>query len=702
MGDGWRLERSVPRQTVTTLAEGSLREWVLADGTGGYAMGTVCGLRTRRYHGLLVVATEPPLGRNLALASLDPVLTLPGGLRVRLATHEWASGAVDPAGHVHLREVTVGPAACRWVWQVGDVVLEREVSVRRGRPAVTVAHRLLTGPADGSPVDLRLEALCTWRDVHGERRAGDSSDPLHVEHRDRGAVIAHGAYALDGPGWEPAGEWYLGARLREESARGLPDVEDLWCAGAFTARLVAGDRADVTAWAPSPGGGLARPPTPAADLEREPLRRAAALSARLRPGHRRHVPLVLAADAFVVRRTAGTPEVVAGYPWFGAWSRDTMIAYEGLFLLTDRERDGADLLRAYAATIDDGMLANTADSGLAQFNTVDATLWFAHAVGRHVEVTGDPRLAADVREPLEAVVAAHCAGTRYGIGVDERDGLLQAGVPGEALTWMDARVDDVGVTPRIGKPVEVQALWVRTLEVLADLRDRAGADSADLRAAAGRARATFAARFPAPGGWLYDVVDVPVTGDGDIDGLGDGEGAAPGSGPGRALGDDDSLRPNQVIALAVVDVPLVGDDIALAALDACARDLVTPLGLRSLSPRDPAYRGIHRGTQRDRDNAYHQGTVWPWLIGPYATAAVRLARLPGGARHTAMARAVVDSLLAHLDEWGIATVSETADGDAPHAATGCPAQAWSVAELLRAAVVLDTLSPAASHGRTGA
>jgi predicted glycogen debranching enzyme len=344
-------------------------------------------------------------------------------------------------------------------------------------------------------------------------------------------------------------------------------------------------------------------------------------------------------------RTANGVDVVAGYPWFGAWSRDTMIAYEGLFLATGRADEGRELLRGYAATLSDGMLANTADTGQVEYNTADATLWFLHAIDRHVTATGDSDLSAELVKPLDEVLRHHLDGTRYGIRVDPADGLLTQGGPGYALTWMDAVVGGTAITPRQGKAVELNALWINGIASLASLRRRVGLSGDGLEPLLARATASFRRRFPAPAGYLYDVVD-PAS---------------------------DDLRPNQVLAYGLPYAPLRGQDDG--AVRAIARTLLTPLGLRTLAPSSPAYRGAHRGDPAGRDQAYHQGTVWPWLIGPYADAA-RSVGLP--------TRGLLDGLVAHLSEWGVGSVSETADGDAPHDATGCPFQAWSVAEVLRA------------------
>jgi predicted glycogen debranching enzyme len=617
-------------QTCTSLDEGGSREWLVADGLGGYAMGTVSGLRTRRYHGLLIAADGTPARRHLGLAALDPVLVLPSGARVRLAVHEWADGTISPAGHALLEHFDLDDGLPRWRWRVGDVVLEREIAMRHGAPSVAVVHRLVSG----GPVRLELEALVTWRDVHGER--GASGAPPHVEHDVSGSVV-DGAFRIRGDHWVAGGDWYRGVHARAEAERGLNADEDLWFAGRFEVELAeAGAIAEVSAWA----GDLAAAPPPAAQIVRDARKRARRLLSASAVKDPVDARLVLAADAFVTT----APDVVAGYPWFGAWSRDTMTSYEGLLLETGRADEGRRLLSAYADTVSEGMLANTADTGATEYNTADATLWFLHAVDRHVTRTGDADLGAALLPALDGIVKAHVAGTRYGIRIDA-DGLLTQGEPGYALTWMDARVDGIGITPRIGKPVELNALWIHGLAGLRRLRRAALQPAADLDELLTTARAAFALRFRADHGGLLDVLD----------------------GPG---GDDPSIRPNQLLAVGLPDAPLVEPGVLHATAP-----LLTPLGVRSLDPADAAYRPRHRGGPRERDAAYHQGTVWPWLVGPYTDAALANGADP---------RPLLDSLTGHLYEAGLGSVSETADGDAPHGTTGCPFQAWSVAELLRA------------------
>jgi len=629
------------------LSEGAGREWLVPDGAGGYATGTANGLRTRKYHALLVAAEHGGSARHVGLASLDPVLVTESGAEVRLAVHEWASGAASPQGHTLLEGFTLDHGLPRWRWRVGEVVLEAELAAVHGRPAYGYVYRLLAG----GPVTLRVEALCTWRDQHGDRFAG-GGDPRVRPTAD--GVVFDEAYRLAGPGWSAGGEWYRDVFLREEAARGLGAREDLWFAGSFSAPLARpGQTLEVTAWA----GDLDNAPPPAARIVESARARAAAIAAKGSDAVASQ--LLLAADAFVISRTAAdgaggsgsgsgstdAPDVIAGYPWFGTWSRDTMISYDGLFLSAQRADEGRRLLSAYAATLSEGMLANTADTGSVEYNTSDATLWFVHAIGRHVAATGDADLAAELAPALEGILRAHLDGTRYGIRVDPADSLLTQGADGLALTWMDARVDGRPITQRRGKAVEINALWINALGTVADLWKALGRDATSVLQRREAAATSFRRRFPHPESGLYDVVDGPA-------------------------GDDATLRPNQLLAYSLPYAPMRGQ--ALAPI--VGHQLMTPLGLRTLSPGDPAYQPYHRGTSEQRDAAYHQGTVWPWLLGPYRDAL---------AAADIDADAVFGGLPGHLGEAGLGSVSETADGAAPHRTTGCPFQAWSVAEALR-------------------
>lgn len=631
-------------QTCGDLSSGARREWLVADGMGGYAMGTVSGLRTRRYHGLLVIS-RTPAQRLLALAALDATLVLPSGVHVQLGVHEWAGGTIAPQGHRLLERFDLVDGLPRWRWQVGEVVVERELAMTHGGPAVAVVWRQLAGP----PCTLRVQALVTWRDAHAQR---DGGTELATEHDSKGVVV-EGRFRVEGPSWEPDGRWYRGVFLREEAARGLPAVEDLWSAGYFHAHLDGpGATASVRAWS------LDTPtPPPAADILAGARDRAVGLLRVARASSPAEENLVLAADAFVI----GGPDVVAGYPWFGTWTRDTMTSFEGLLLLTGRAAEGRDLLVRYGERLDAGMLPNTADSGTEEYNTADATLWFIHALDRQILTTGDSDLMASAAPWLRTIIDAHVAGARYGIRTDS-DGLLRQGEAGVALTWMDARIGEEPVTPRRGKPVEVNALWINALAVTNTILGRTGHGHADVELLERAARRSFARWFRAsPGEGVPDLVDSPDA-------------------------ERPQIRPNQVIAASLPHGPRTDR----RWLDGMG-DLLTPLGLRSLHPADPAYRGVHAGDPRARDLAYHQGTVWPWLIGPYVSAALKCGRVPGH---------VLDGLEAHLADWGLGSISETADGDPPHSASGAPFQAWSVAEVLRARRLLaSATNPSAGSGK---
>jgi predicted glycogen debranching enzyme len=629
------------RQVCGTLDEAASREWLVTDGRGGYACGTVAGLRTRRYHALLVV----PAGRSrqVGLVGLDAVVVI-GDQRVRLSTHEWDGGVVDPRGHELLASFDLDDGVPRWRYDLGPVQVEVEVAMDHGRSAVAVVHRLVAGSAR-----IEVTPLCTWRDQHGDRFAGAAPD---VADADDGFVF-ESAYRVAGPDWAPGGSWVRGSHQREEAARGLGATEDLWAAGTFTAELDAGGELAVTAAA-----GTDAPPPDGVAVVRRARHRATAVAERA--GATEDVDRILAraADRFVIATDDGAG-AVAGYPWFGEWSRDLFTAYEGLFLCTGRSDEGRTALLRAAATVSEGMLANTADTG--EYNTIDGTLWFLHALGRHVDRTGDQDLAAATADTIEAVLEAHIAGTRFGIGVEADTGLLHGGADGWALTWMDARVDGRPVTTRAGCPVEVQALWIDALHVAARLLDDAGRDGSRWAALGRTASASFRTAFVLPSGGLVDCI-------------------GPG---GRPSGE---LRPNQLLAAALG--PLDGTG-AYGVVEACL-PLVTSVGVRSLDPADPAYRGRHRGGPAERDAAYHQGTVWPWLVGPLVEAALRAGERPDR---------VLDGLVLHLAEWGLGSVSETFDGDPPHAATGCPFQAWSVAELIRARELLRIAQTGAAAGR---
>ena len=654
------------RDALGTFGATTGREWLVTNGLGGYAAGTLGGAPTRRYHGLLVAALKPPVERTVMVAKLDVVASC-GAITIPLSTTEYADGTVAPDGYRYLAEFRLEGTLPVWTWLVGDAVIEQRIWMDHGRNTTRVSFRLLHGR---SPVVLSVAPLCTYRDYHWHHRGPAS---WQVERVPGGIALTPwpGARACrvlaDAGDAGLTADWYWNVRHREEGARGLDEVEDLFRPAVFTLRLEPGDCQALTLTA-EPGAPGAAADSLAAEQarQRELLRRALPAAA---PGTApAWLPgLVLAADQFVVERGAGATaglSVIAGYPWFSDWGRDTMISLPGLTLSTGRPEAAASILRTFAGHVSEGMLPNRfPDAGEApEYNTVDATLWYFLAIDSYLRQTADAGLRRDLYPLLRDIVGWHRRGTRYGIRVDDADGLLRAGEPGVQLTWMDAKVGDWVVTPRNGKCVEINALWFNALTIMQALAaaegDRAGAR--DYAAQAARAAASFAPAFwDEAGGYLADVVD----------------GSEGEMGPdGRRR--DRSLRPNQIFA-ASLPHPLLDAARRRRVVDACARELWTPVGLRSLAPGDARYTGHYGGGPRERDGAYHQGTVWSWLLGPFVSAHYRAY---GDAR---AALAYLDGVGGHLREACVGQISEIFDGDAPCAPRGCFAQAWGVAELLR-------------------
>jgi predicted glycogen debranching enzyme len=528
------------------------------------------------------------------------------------------------------------------------------------------------------PLALELNPLCTYRDFHSHGHGAGWMPRSTVVENGCEVQAFDGArpyrLLLDRGAFMHAPAWYWNFRHRAESARGLDDREDLYSPGKFSVELAQGE--SVTLWLTTE---RTAPVGAAMAFAAERRRQEQLLAKAAIEGPAWTKQLVLAADQFVVRRgversgNAAVAEaghtVIAGYPWFGDWGRDTMIALPGLTLATRRPEIAASVLRTFGAFVNEGMLPNRfPDAGeTPEYNTVDATLWYFTAIDQYLAATGDRRLVAELYPVLLDIVDWHRRGTRYGIRVDS-DGLLHAGEPGVQLTWMDAKVGDWVVTPRIGKPVEINALWYRALVVMQSFAALVGDALAERRfaAQAGAALHSFRRRFWLPErGWLADVVDGPA---GEPDRRG-----------GRV---DATLRPNQIFAVSL-DRNLLEREQARAVVDVCAQRLWTPLGLRSLAPGEPGYAGAYCGGPRERDGAYHQGTVWSWLLGPFALAHYHVF---GDA---AAARGWLRGIAGHLEQACVGTVSEIFDGDAPHRPEGCFAQAWSVAEALRAWVEIE-------------
>jgi predicted glycogen debranching enzyme len=623
-------------------------EWLEADGRGGFASGTADLVRTRRYHALLLSAAKPPTERFVLVNGIEAWAVTPQG-RFAISSQQYGGGVVFPDGQSRLEEFRGDPWP-RWVFRLEDGTrIEQEVLVSRRTAATRIGFSLL-GSGDRGRIDLDVRLLMSGRDYHSLQRE-NAAFRFEPEEREGAriwrpypgvpsvAVRSNGEYRHD-----PV--WYRNFFYSEESARGLDAVEDLASPGHFRFDLSAGDAFLVL----EANGSVVQEHEDAGIRAAETFRRAAFPSR-----------LARAAGDYVVQRGAGKT-VVAGYPWFTDWGRDTFISLRGLCLATGKLPDAGEILGAWAGCVSEGMLPNRfPDRGEEpEYNSVDASLWFIVAVHEYLEacrLREHRVLEADrtrLLGAIEEILEGYSAGTRYGIRADSDD-LLAAGAEGVALTWMDARTGGRAITSRAGKPVEVQALWINALTIGSIHSDR-------WAAAARRACEAFPTRFWRPeSGTLYDAVD-PL---------------------------DTSLRPNQILAVGGLPYPVLGIEQARSVVDAVERALWTPKGLRTLSPEDPRYRGRYEGGVEERDEAYHQGTVWPWLAGPFIEAWVRVRGSTPETRREARAR-FLEPLLAAAGETGLGHLPEIADGDAPHAPRGCPFQAWSVGEALR--IDLDVLA----------
>ncbi len=626
-------------------------EWLETNGLGGWASSTVSGAHSRRYHGLLVAAAQPPVGRTVLVSKLDETVRLGEGTW-ELGCNRYP-GAVHPHGYRHLKTFRRGLFPV-FDYEVGGAQLRKTIAVVAGENTTVVVYELVESQES---VVLELMPFLTCRDFHSLGPGGALSEA--IEFRDDVLVSrpANGgptAYLLiPGGQFEPRPTWYRNFEFEVERRRGLDYREDLWTPGVVSRRLGPGERLGILITTEDPRGRDAL-----ALLEGERRRRRRLLES-FQGTDRESQALVLAADQFVVRRGEDLRTLIAGYHWFADWGRDTMIALPGICLATGRLEEAKRILAAFAASVDQGMLPNRfPDAGeTPEYNTVDATLWFFVAIQSYLDRSGDVEFVRDELLPvLREILSWHEAGTRYGIRVDD-DGLLLAGEPGVQLTWMDAKVGDWVVTPREGKAVEINALWYNALKILGELEERHGDSDAgcDLGRRAERVRRRFNRLFwNEDAGCLFDVI-------------------------GRDGHADAAIRPNQIFALTLPH-PLLPKKKAMRVLRVIRDKLLTPVGLRSLSPDHPDYRPVYEGGPWERDGAYHQGTVWSWLLGPYVDALLRYRGDPGRAE----ARALLDEACRQLSGACLGSVSEIFDAEPPHRPRGAVAQAWSVAELLRA------------------
>ncbi len=664
----------------TILAES--REWLVTNGIGGYASGTIAGMLTRRYHGLLIAALKPPVRRTLLLTKLDETVEYNGQF-YPLFTNRWADGSVSPQGNLYLESFHLDGTIPVWRFALADALLEKRIWMQQGENTTYISYRLRRST---KPMKLAIATLVNHRGHHHQTHAHDWQ--MTMTSVDNGVCVncsanqeialylrictACDSEKLNGVKIEPVHRWYYGFYLNQERDRGLDYCEDHLQVATFRTELQPEETITVVA---STEEFPTLAPEQSLKAQKKYQKHLIKNSGHKQRKAKETKPyrlakkapnwikqLVLAADQFIVNRPLpDTPEgktIIAGYPWFSDWGRDTMIALPGLTLCTGRSEIARTVLQTFAKYVDGGMLPNTfPEAGeTPHYNTADATLWYFEAIRAYYEATGDVQLVRELWPVLIDIIDWHRRGTRYNIHLDPTDGLIYCGELGTQLTWMDAKVGDWVVTPRIGKPVEVNALWYNALQTMVEFADLMYYPASKYQQMAEQAIAGFSRFWNPELGYCYDV----------IDGLQD---------------HDDSLRPNQIFAVSLCHSPLTPAK-QRGVVDSCARSLVTSYGLRSLSPDHPAYKGYYTGDRFERDGAYHQGTVWGWLLGPFVLAHLRVYHQPK------QAQAFLQPMANHLVDACVGSLSEIFDGNAPMRPKGAIAQAWTVAEVLRAAAYL--------------
>lgn len=656
------------REVCGKLPEAERREWWIANGIGGYASGTLAGTLTRRYHGLLVAPVNPPLGRHLVVAKADATL-MDGSRSWDLATNRWGGGSVEPKGYLNLESFYLDGRIPVWQYACGDIRLEHRIWMEHGENTTYVAWRVVSGGCgDARPLTLGVKLLINARDFHGSAKPWDFN-PV-IENDGGNLRIGHPNWfslylKARGGDFIARHDWYENFDLSLERERGLGDRDCHLYVGEAMLSLFPDEWVGVVASLnPDASIYLDEAYGRAKARDEGQLRRSKVQVPQLLEAPAWVDQLVLAADSFVFRRPApDMPEgesVIAGFPWFGDWGRDTMIALPGLTLAVGRYDTARRILTTFAKFVDQGMLPNVfpGAGNVPEYNTADAALWFIEAWRAYVQATDDLQSLRQVWPVLQSIIDWHVKGTRYGIALDEEDGLLRAGEDGVQLTWMDAKVGDWVVTPRIGKPVEINALWYNALNVMWQFSQRLKGPVAKYSELATSAKKGFA-RFVDPmRGSLMDVIDGP-------------------------WGDEATLRPNQIFAVSLPFSPLSPKTQA-CVVNVVGRELLTSYGLRSLDPAHVDYHANYVGSVWERDGAYHQGPVWAFLLGHYALAEYRVT---GDAK---AAQARLEPIRDHLLDAGLGTVSEIFDGAPPHLPRGTPSQAWSVSCTLEAWWTLES------------
>lgn len=628
------------------------QEWLETNGIGGFASSTVSGAHSRRYHGLLVAALNPPVNRVVLLSKLEEALVVKDDTFL-LSANQYP-GAVFPQGYIHLTEFSRGLFPV-FHYEAGGVKLKKTVAAIHGENTVVVLYEVLEAE---EKFMIELTPFSSCRDFHHTTHANDSIFTGYLfEHDVFRTKNYHDSpelfIAVPHSSFEADPKWYYNYEFPEEKSRGLDYREDLFAHGKFKVPLKRGTKLAVVISDTDPTGrdGLRL-------IHNEEKRRERLIHSFVdQPVQQR---LALAADQFIVKRGDHLLSVIAGYPWFSDWGRDAMIALPGLCLVTGRFDEARKILTGFSGYVSEGMIPNRfPDHGEApEYNTVDGALWFFYAVYKYYQYTNDVSFIRKMLPTLQEIIDCYEKGTRYSIQIDQEDGLLFAGEPGVQLTWMDAKIGDWVVTPRIGKAVEINALWYNALCMYHQLLNETGKANAArfLQLRIDRVQQSFLEKFwNQEGGYLYDVLETHSV--------------------------RSEIRPNQLYALSL-PFPLLAGEQAVRVLDIVTSKLLTPYGLRSLSQDDPQYKSVYGGDPWYRDSAYHQGTVWAYLIGPYVDALIRVKGEVGKQEATQL----ITNFLVHLDHEGIGSLSEIFDGDEPHYPRGCFAQAWSVGEVLRVTV----------------
>ena len=657
------------------LLQGERHEWWLANGLGGYAAGNIAGTLTRRYHGLLVAPVNPPLGRHLVFAKGDATL-IDGDNRIPLFSNRWGDGSISPEGYLQIESFHLEGRMPVWRFAIGDVRIEQRIWMEQGANTTYLAFRLLSTNKVKRPLKLAIKLLANSRDHHGSGHPWDfnpfiekDTDTLYVRNPNWFTLTVK----TRGGSLESDMTWYDNFHLSTERERGLPDNDSHLCIGEALLDLNSDEWVGIVASTEeNPSNYLMEAMRRNLMFDAGQLKRTQLIIPEFISAPEWVSQLVLSSSSFIFSRPLpDVPDgesIIAGYPWFGDWGRDTMIALPGLTLSTGRFDTARCILNTFARFIDQGMLPNMFPGigNTPEYNTVDAALWYIEAWRAYVAATQETVNLQQIFPILADIIDWHIKGTRFQIHVDTADGLLYAGESGTQVTWMDAKVGDFVVTPRIGKPVEINALWYNALVTMAEFATMLNQPATQYQELARKAKAGFKRFIKADGTGLVDVLDGPD-------------------------GDDFTLRPNQIFAVSLHASPLDAKS-RREVVNACGRELLTSYGLRSLNVAHPEFKAHYEGGVWDRDTSYHQGTVWAYLLGHYAIAEYKVS---GDA---IAAQANLEPIRDHLMSGALGTVSEIFDGVVPHTPRGAPAQAWSVACILEAWVYLERQKNKSAHG----